>query len=250
MQAYNQGFAKVYNLRWTAFARTVAPHILSFYGGTPLGQDHHAVLDLCCGTGQLAVHFLEHDYRVVGLDLSEPMLSHARQNSLPYLTAGQAHFVQGDASQFTLDERFGLVVSTFDALNHLKDLAALRSCFGCVQAVCDGYFIFDLNTRFGLKRWNSINIDDNDEIMIVNRGIYTEETGKAWARITGFVRQENGLFERFEETAYNTAFSMTDVKTTLLETGWKNIHFARIDALCTPLQEPELESRVFIVASQ
>ena len=35
----------------------------------------------------------------------------------------------GDASNFVLDERFGLVVSTYDSLNHLEDEFALQKCF-------------------------------------------------------------------------------------------------------------------------
>ena len=66
---------------------------------------------------------------------------------------------KGDASDFTLGERFGLVVSTFDSLNHLENESALRKCFQCAHAVSNGYFIFDLNTRNGLRRWNNIQVE-------------------------------------------------------------------------------------------
>lgn len=250
MQAYHKGFAYIYNQRWTGFARQAAPRLLDFYAATPAGQAKKAVLDLCCGTGQLAVHFLENGYRVVGLDLSDSMLSYARQNALPFLTAGQAAFVQGDAANFSLDERFGLVVSTFDALNHLPDLDALRSCFASVHAVCEDLFIFDLNTRTGLARWNSINVDDGDEMTIINRGIFDAQGERAWARITGFFKQPDGMYERFEETAYNTAFVLEDVKAALAATGWGQVYFARLDALAVPLADPEQESRVFVVATR
>lgn len=172
MQAYGSSFAKVYNKRWSGFARQAAPLIQAFYETTPLGHSNRALFDLCCGTGQLAVHFLGHGYRVVGIDLSEPMLRLAEENAHHYVEIGQARFVQGDASDFTLDERFGLVVSTFDALNHLADEEALKQCFQCVFQVCEGTFVFDLNTREGLGRWNSINIDDSDQdALTLTRGI-------------------------------------------------------------------------------
>jgi len=187
MQAYNQAFAHIYNEKWTAFAQRVAPAIQDFFASTPIGQEHRSLLDLCCGTGQLASHFLENGYRVVGLDLSEPMLAYARENNRAYLESGRARFIQGDASHFNLDERFGLVVSTFDALNHLDGKQALKSCFESVHRVCDGYLIFDLNTRAGLKRWNSIQVDESQEdAVIINRGIYDGQSDKAWTRITGF----------------------------------------------------------------
>ena len=251
MQSYSQGFARIYNTMWSGFARQVAPLILDFYAATPVGQENKSVLDLCCGTGQLAVHFLEKGYRVVGIDLSEHMLHYASENARAHIEAGRAKFLQSDASDFTLDERFGLVVSTFDSLNHLESERALKSCFQCVQAVCQGYFIFDLNTRNGLRRWNSIQVDESSEdALIITRGIYDGQSSRAWTRITGFVRGPGGLFERSDETAYNTVFEMDKVKNFLLESGWKNVSFARVTDLKTALAEPEKEGRVFIVASK
>ncbi len=251
MQGYSKGFARVYNLRWAGFARQVAPLILDFYASTPVGQTDNSVLDLCCGTGHLAVYFLEKGYRVVGLDLSEHMLHYAQENARQYVESGQARFVQGDASDFTLDDRFGLVVSTYDSLNHLENEQALRRCFECVYAVSDGYFIFDLNTRFGLRRWNNIFIDDSDDdAFVITRGIYDGQSSKAWMKISGFLRLPDGLYERFDETAFNTVFEMEKVKEALLDVGWKNPYFARIQDLKTPLDDPEREGRVFIVASK
>jgi SAM-dependent methyltransferase len=251
MQAYGPGFAQVYNKRWINFARQVAPYLLDFYAQSDQASSHRSVLDLCCGTGQVARYFLEREYQVVGLDLSAAMLHYARENTQPYIVSGQARFVQADATNFTLPDRFGLVISTFDALNHLPDLTALRQCFAAVAAVCDGYFLFDLNTRVGLRRWNSIEVDDSrDDMTIVNHGIYDVTSDRAWLKVTGFVRNGEGLYERFEQTVYNTIFAMSDVKTLLLETGWRDAYFARRQDLKTPLTDPEQEGRVFIVAQK
>lgn len=251
MQAYNQAFARVYNTRWSGFAKEVAPFIHDFYAATPIGQENILILDLFCGTGQLAIHFLEKGYRVVGLDLSEHMLYYAKENTRQYVVSGQAIFVQGDASDFKFDERFGLVTSTYDALNHLESEQALRRCFECVSGVSDGFFIFDLTTRSGLRRWNSINVDESSEdALIITHDIYDEKNDKAWTKITGFVRVSNGLYERFDQTAFNSVFEMEEVKNALLDVGWKNVYFARIQDLKTPISEPEKEGRVFIVASK
>jgi len=251
MQAYSREFARVYNLKWADFAKQVAPFILNFFASTPTGQTNKTVLDLCCGTGHFSMPFLENGYKVTGIDLSEHMLQYARENARSFVESGQGKFIKADASDFTLNERFGLVIATYDSLNHLADEKALVSCFRCAHAVCDGYIIFDLNTRSGLKNWNSIYIDeDNEDILIITRGIYDEESNRALAKITGFAGVPNGLYQRFEETVYNTVFKMDAVKKALFEVGWKNVHFARIQDLSTPLAEPENEPRVFIVASK
>jgi SAM-dependent methyltransferase len=250
MQSYGRVFSKVYNLLWNDFADRIAPQIYDFYIATKVGAARQPVLDLCCGTGRLSRFFLERDFRVVGLDLSEYMIVYARENNFEYIVAKQADFIQGDAADFNLDERFGLVVSTYDALNHLPDEDALQSCFRSVFDVLqdDSYFIFDLNTHTGLQHWNGVMIRPGDEIYLINRGMYDEHTVKAWTKITGFVRDESGLFERFDETVYNTVFEMSAVKSWLLETGFSQVIFTADGALNKPIENPEEQKRVFIIA--
>jgi SAM-dependent methyltransferase len=250
MQAYTSSFAHVYNKLWAGFANQLAPRLLDYYQRFPISRENRTVLDVCCGTGQLAAHLLKNGYRVIGIDSSEGMLQHASENCAPYVAAGQARFIQADAACFTLDTQVGLAVSTYDALNHLEDMAALRSCFGCVLASLaeDGQFLFDLNTRKGLQSWNGISVEDNRDALIISRGIYDEEAGRATIRITGFMPAEGGLYERFEETAFNTLFDLQAVKTVLLEAGWRSVHFARSQDLSTPVDDPEAERRIFVVA--
>jgi SAM-dependent methyltransferase len=251
MQAYSAEFARVYNLRWGGFAQRVAPLIRELYETYPISQVNRTVLDLCCGTGQLAALFLEAGYQVIGLDSSAPMLAYASENTSRFRAAGKIQFIHGDATDFTLTEQVGLVVSTFDALNHLESSDALKNCFLCVFAVLEagGVFVFDLNTRVGLRRWNGIIIDDNSaELLMITRGIYDGEGDKAWTRITGFVQEENGLYSRFDETAFNTAFDLAWAKATLLDIGWTEVYLAGSQDMKTPLSEPEREGRVFFVA--
>lgn len=188
----------------------------------------------------------------MGLDLSKGMLEHAREKALPYMVAGQAQFVQGDAADYQLDETFSLVVSTFDALNHLPDMDALAGCFRSTLGVLDpgGYFIFDLNTRAGLANWNSISLTPGEDIFLLTRGIFDEFTPRAWTKITGFLRNAEGLYERFDETVYNTVFEMQSVLDLLLEVGFTSIYTASGTALSTPIPDPENHPKVFFIAKK
>ncbi|MGE5139024.1 MAG: methyltransferase domain-containing protein [Rudaea sp.] len=251
-QAYSAGFARIYNLRWGGFVRTVGPRLLDYADANWPRNADLSVLDLCCGTGQLATLFLERGYRVVGLDLSEPMLGFARENNRAALEQGRAQFVRGDAADFDLPEKFGLVVSTFDALNHLPGPEALQNCFRCVREslVPGGHFVFDLNTRSGLNRWNWINVEDVQDLVLITRGVYDRDAGRAYTRISGFSRREDGFYERFEQTAYNCAFDLSEVKRWLEEQGFENVRFAPGRDFSLPLAEPEEEPRVFIFADR
>ncbi len=249
-QAYNRTFPRAYNRFWSAFANEHAPRILDFYERAQISRINRSVLDVCCGTGQLAAYFLARGYQVTGIDLSEAMLEMARENCAPHVAAGQAQFIQADASNFSLDASFGLVVSTYDALNHLPGFDALAGCFQSVFRVLTpgGWFIFDLNTRSGLRRWNNIRIIEMEDMVVIDRGICDGQSDRAYTLMTGFLRNADGLYERFEQFAYNSIFDLAQVKAALLDTGFQAAHFARGQDLNTPVEQPEREERIFILA--
>jgi demethylmenaquinone methyltransferase/2-methoxy-6-polyprenyl-1,4-benzoquinol methylase len=86
-------------------------------------------LDLCCGTGDIALALASADAEVVGLDFSEPMLEIARHklmlaNSKSNRTSPEprrVQFVQGDAMQTRLPD------STFDIVTVAYGLRNLAS---------------------------------------------------------------------------------------------------------------------------
>lgn len=251
MQSYNSAFAKIYNLRWGSFAAEAAPRLRDFYASTALGQSGcRQVLDLCCGTGAGALPFLEQGYHLTGLDFSPAMLEYARQNAAGYIELGQARFIEGDAADYSLAEPVGLVFSLYDALNHLPDLDVLRRCFECTfQAVLPGgTFIFDLNTRRGLQRWAGAQVQEDEEVFLFTRGVLSEEDCRAYTQITGFLRCEDGMYERFEQNAFNLILEMQVVHQLLLECGWSAVHIANLSNLAEPLPDPEQKGRVWFVA--
>jgi SAM-dependent methyltransferase len=250
VRTYGPGFARAYNRLWAEFASAVAPRVQAFFETFPVSQRNRTVLDLCCGTGQLARHFLEAGYRVVGIDLSESMLEWARHNNAAYVAAGQARFLLGDAREFQLEEPAGLVVSTYDSLNHLPDLSDLRRCFACAHRALDpeGLFVFDLNTRLGFRqRWNNITVLEGEEHLVVIRGIYPGWGDRALMRISGFVRAGEA-WERFEDTVEETAFAIGEVLEALGAAGFQVAWPALLSDLSTSLQDPEAHGRVFVVA--
>jgi SAM-dependent methyltransferase len=252
MQHYGEGFAHIYNMRWTHFAQTLGPKIRDFYEAHATAPINRRVLDIACGTGQLATLFLASGYDVTGLDLSPAMLAYAEENNRAAVAEGRATFVEGDAADFSFKQPFGLVVSTFDALNHLPDFDDLEGCFASTAAalVEDGWFIFDLNTRFGLQRWAGINVQEEADLVLITRGVVSEDEGRAYTQISGFVIQGDGRYERFGEVAYNTIFALNEVAEALGDYGFTHVHFAAPQNLDAPLEAPETYSRVVVLAQR
>lgn len=105
-----------------------------------LARDAKSVLDLGCGTGELAT-VLAKTRRVTGVEPAAAMLDHARRRQ----GAENVRWVEADARSVRLDETFDLVVMTghaFQCLLTEEDQVALCETVAAHLAP-DGTFIFD-----------------------------------------------------------------------------------------------------------
>jgi len=139
-------FADAYDVHWGSFSLTWLKVFGLLIGGRL--EPEARVLDLCCGTGQLAGELVARGYSVVGLDGSRRMLMRARDN------APGVGLVQGDARGFGLRSCCDAVVCMFDSLNHVLTSDELRAVFRSVHdcLLPGGLFLFDLNTETGYRR--------------------------------------------------------------------------------------------------
>lgn len=194
-------FARAYDRHWGFFATKAYPileHLV--LGNLPPGC---AVLDLCCGTGQLAAEFSRQGYLTTGLDGSEAMIGIARKN------APGADFVVQDARNIALPGRFSAVFSTFDSLNHVMKLDELEQVFRSVFAVLEegGYFVFDLNMEEGFQaRWRgSFEFVEDDHVCVVRSSHdANEKTGRLDVTLfelkgSGWARTDFPLIQRWYE---------------------------------------------------
>lgn len=105
------------------------------------------VLELGCGTCSVLKH-LEKDYEVWGLDLSPKMLSIARRK------VPEAKLQRQDMVRFRVPERFDVICSVFDSINHVLSFADWKKVFANARSHLNdgGVFIFDINTQKKLRR--------------------------------------------------------------------------------------------------
>lgn len=248
-QPYGEHTARAYDRIWSgygaSFGRAVAEHWV------PSGRGA-AVLDLGCGTGSLASALLSRGHRVTGIDASPHMLASARANCGGHIGSGAATFIQADIRDFELDREFELAVSSYDTVNHLGSIADLGKCFSCVldALLPGGAFVFDLNTIRGLDDWNRVKITDREDHAVISRGFFDRTRGCAWKKFSGFYEVGGGLYERFEEVIFNTAFSIEDVVAELRRVGFEAIGIRDLRDPFKELPNPEAEDRVLVVSSK
>ncbi len=102
------------------------------------------VLELACGTGRVAIPLALGGYEVTGIDLSDEMLSRARER------AAEAHaaveWVRGDIRDFDLGRTFALVIFPLNTICHLLTLEDLERCLAAVRRhlAAGGRFVIDV----------------------------------------------------------------------------------------------------------
>lgn len=249
MQSYSQNTAKAYDRIWNGYGRSFGQSLIEHWGRS---DGLVAALDLGCGTGSLAAVLLANGFRVTAIDSSAHMLAIAEANCGGYVESGSVTFLEADISDFRLSDHVDLAVSCYDTINHLESLADLRRCFSCVFDALSpgGTFVFDLNTIRGLDDWNRVKITDRQDHAVISRGFFDRERGHAWKKFSGFYEVHDGLYERFEETIFNTAFALGDVTGALGEAGFEEVGVRSLREPGRELSRPEDEDRVLFVASR
>lgn len=210
-------FAWFYNKYWTEFSADIMPTLQPLLLDQLPAGTH--ILDLCCGTGQMARQLIARGFRVTGVDGSAEMLAYARQN------APEATIIQADARDFTLPEPVDVAVCLFDSLNHITERAGLESALRCTYAALrpGGLFVFDLNMDEAYKlRWNSsYSIVEPDHVIAV-RARYSPVAREARMTLTMF--QEVGeAYQRSDVTFVERAYPQEDVLELLATIGFVDV---------------------------
>ena len=107
----------------------------------------NTLLDIGCGTGIHAYEFSKNGIEVTGMDISNTMLSVAKE------TYDNINFVYGDIRDFKLDSKFSIITSLFHVMSYQSTNADLYNAFECVNTHLEqgGYFIFDCWYGPGVK---------------------------------------------------------------------------------------------------
>ena len=102
------------------------------------------ILDLGCGTGTHDFYFAKKGYDVVGIDLSENMISIAKDKQ-DELGLNKISFHQGDLRTVDLNRQFDVVVSLFHVMNYLTSNSDMYKGFkNAIKHIKKGgIFIFD-----------------------------------------------------------------------------------------------------------
>lgn len=148
------------------------------------------LLDVGCGTGSFAVRMASRGLRVTGLDSSRAALRVARQKAARRRV--RVRWILGKMQSFTTDQRFDLVTSVFNSVNHLLSERDLRAMFSVVSRalVPGGHFLFDLNHRGCFEQvWGGVSVVRRPGFLLVRCDEIDRKHKRATAQLLIFLKR-------------------------------------------------------------
>lgn len=248
LEAYSS-FAQVYDLfmdnvpyeEWSSYLIG----LLKEYG-----IEDGLVLELGCGTGKMTRLLSAAGYDMIGVDNSFDMLEMAREAQYEKADNEILYLLQ-DMREFELYGTVRAVVSICDSMNYILEEEDLLSVFKLVNNYLDpqGIFIFDLNTLYKYRELlGEITISENrEEGSFIWDNYFDEEEQINEYDLTLFIREENDLYRKYEETHFQRAYELDTVKKLLEQAGMEFV--AAYDAFS---KEPVKEDseRIYVIARE
>lgn len=207
------------------------------------------VLDLGCGTGSLTELLDGKGYDMIGVDSSEDMLMLAMERRAE--SGKNILYLLQDMREFELYGTVRAVVSICDCMNYILDYEDLTEVFCLVNNYLDpkGIFIFDLNTIYKYQELlgDSTVAEDREESSFIWDNYYDSEKKINEYDLSLFIRQENGLYQKYTETHYQRAYCLSEVKEAIEAAGMEFV--AAYDAFT---KEPVKDNseRIYVIARE
>lgn len=235
-------FAWFYQRYWNEEFHSLAFPILQRIWLERLPRGAH-ILDVCCGSGHLAALLAERGYQVTGFDASPEMVRYAREK------APAAEFSVGDAGTFRAIGQYDAAVSTFDSLNHIIELDALRSAFrNTATALKPGaWFAFDmlLEKAYQTHWGENFALVRDDHVLTITKAGYDFRSRIACCTITMF-RLIDRVWRRWDVVVRERCYTTNEIDEALEQAGFAGLESH--DAAELGMSGQLGEGRMFFVA--
>ena len=187
------------------------------------GLKPRTVVDLACGTGSVTAILAEIGLDVIGVDLSEEMLTVAQQKAV-YLD-NRPQFICQPLQELYLPRGVDMAVCALDSLDYITDPKDCREAIRRIYKVLNpgGIFIFDVNTPEKLRAMDGqVFLDEDDDVYCVWRGEFDDETNICSYGMDLFQRTGDVWIRSFEEHR-EYAYSAEELTQYLKAAGFTHI---------------------------
>ena len=187
------------------------------------GVKPRSVVDLACGTGSVTAILARMGYPVLGVDMSEEMLTEAMSKVMDM--ENPPRFVCQKLQELKLPRAVDMAVCALDSLDYITDPADCKEAIRRVYKALNpgGIFIFDVNTPEKLRAMDGqVFLDEDDDVYCVWRGEFDEETNICTYWMDLFQRQGKAWQRSYEEHR-EYAYSDEQLRGYLKDAGFTHI---------------------------
>ncbi|MBQ8164586.1 MAG: class I SAM-dependent methyltransferase [Clostridia bacterium] len=182
------------------------------------------ILDVACGTGNLTCILAERGYEMIGLDMSEEMLAEAEERAAEKNI--DILWLCQDMCKMDMYGTVSAMVCITDGINHITSDASLKRFFMRIKNFIDdgGLFVFDALSEKYFETVVGTNtfFDDSDEGTCIWTSNYNKNKKICRYNVTFFelYDAENELYERFDDTVCEKAWSDEDITNASKDAGF------------------------------
>lgn len=209
------------------------------------GLHPRTAVDLACGTGSVTALLAKKGLQVIGVDLSEEMLTQAQQKAMEL--ENPPMFLRQSLQELYLPKGVDLAVCALDSLDYVTDPENCREAIRRVFKVLNpgGIFIFDVNTPEKLRAMDGqVFLDEDEDVYCVWRGEFDEKTNICSYGMDLFQRRGD-IWERSFEEHREYAYSQEQLIGYLKQAGFTHIRVYADREFVAPR---EGEQRIYIKA--
>lgn len=211
--------------------------------------DEGLILDLGCGTGSVTELLAERGYDMIGVDNSEEMLEVAMEKRVE--SGYDILYLLQDMREFELYGTVRAVVSICDSINYITDPEELLDVFRLVNNYLDpgGVFVFDFNTLYKYQEvlGDRTIAENREECSFIWDNYYYEDERINEYELSLFIREENDLYRKYEETHYQRAYTLEEMVNLVKRSGLEFV--AAYDAFTREVPSEQSE-RIYIIARE
>jgi ubiquinone/menaquinone biosynthesis C-methylase UbiE len=223
-ELYTTNLAKVYDEIYQGFIDY--PQEYEFYSNSCKKYGASTILEIACGTGNLAPFFKADFKTYIGLDYSEAMLAIAKHKN------PTTEFVQGDMREFSIKEQLDAILITGRSTSYLISDSDLKATFTSVHTnlKTKGVFIFDCIDSERFMPYILKNKKVRHESNIKGKKFYRDSEWKKkesdsyhlidW-RAEYFKIENNSKFLLGKDHTVFRAFSKSEIRQSLKSCGFK-----------------------------
>ena len=187
------------------------------------GLKPRTAVDLACGTGSVTAILAEQGMDILGVDMSEEMLTVAMEKVMDM--ERPPRFICQKLQELHLPRGVDMAVCALDSLDYVTDPADCKEAIRRVYKVLNpgGIFIFDVNTPEKLRAMDGqVFLDEDDDVYCIWRGEFDEETNICSYGMDLFQREGNAWYRSFEEHR-EYAYSQEQLMQYLKDAGFTHI---------------------------